>query len=190
MMTFNHPFSKEVICQFYATVQFDIAENGVYSLTWMTKEHLMKAKWEDLAQGLGYELIAPNNFNTFWVHLAHKPVKKEKMIDLYLVGRAMCGSAYDLLPTYDLMLRVFRNTVNPEKGNLDEFHGFLVKLLVLTHLNKGSGKQLDVMDYIWHEMRDCDFFASFPPLLPTSKCHDGSHGSHRLRWLLEHHHPS
>ncbi|KAK1629733.1 hypothetical protein QYE76_004048 [Lolium multiflorum] len=116
LITFNHPFSREVICQFYATVQFDVDENGVHYLTWMTKEHLMKANWEEFAHGLGYQLAAPNNFNVFRVHLAHKPMKKEKMINLYLAGRAVCGSTYELLPTYAIMLRVFRNTVKPQEG--------------------------------------------------------------------------
>jgi hypothetical protein len=45
LMTFNHPYSKEIICQFYATVVFEVNENGDRSLTWMTKEHVMKATW-------------------------------------------------------------------------------------------------------------------------------------------------
>jgi hypothetical protein len=52
LMTFNHPYSKEVICQFYATTQSDVDENGDRSLTWMTKEHLMKASWAEFAQVL------------------------------------------------------------------------------------------------------------------------------------------
>jgi hypothetical protein len=28
LMTFNHPDSKEIICQFYAMVVFDVDENG------------------------------------------------------------------------------------------------------------------------------------------------------------------
>jgi hypothetical protein len=33
LIIFNHPFSREVICQFYVTVQFDVDENGVLSLS-------------------------------------------------------------------------------------------------------------------------------------------------------------
>jgi hypothetical protein len=119
----------------------------------MTKKRLMKSNWEEFAHGLGY-------------HLAHKPMMKDKMINLYLAERVVRGSAYELLPTYEIMLRVFRNTVNPKKENHDEVHGFLVNLLVLTQQNKGIGKQLDSMDYKWHEMRDYAFLCKLPAFAP------------------------
>ena len=166
LMNFNHPFNDEIICQFYSTVNFEQDENEVRSLTWMTKEFVMRASWEEFAHGLGYTAPPPNTPNVFRVHLRHKPMAKDKMIDLYIPGRACCGSAYDLLPTYDIFNRIFRNTLNPKKGNLDEVHGFLVDLLVLTHRNKGRGMQLDSMDYIWHEMRDCSLVRKLPAFAP------------------------
>jgi hypothetical protein len=59
-------------------------------------------------------------------------MSKDKMVNLYIAGRAVCGSAYDLLPTFDIMNRIYRNTVNPKNTNHDEVHGFLVNLLVRT----------------------------------------------------------
>ncbi|KAK1621249.1 hypothetical protein QYE76_026766 [Lolium multiflorum] len=165
LMTFNHPYSKEIICQFYATVVFEVDENGDRSLTWMTKELVMNATREEFANGLGYQL-AHNNLNSFRVHLHPKPMSKDKMVNLYIAGRAVCGSAYDLLPTFDIMNHIYRNTVNPKKSNKDEVHGFLVNLLVLTQQNQGSGKQLDCMDYIWHEMRDCAFLRKLSQFAP------------------------
>jgi hypothetical protein len=73
LMTFNHPDSKEIICQFYAMVVFDVDENGDRSLTWMTKEHVMKATWQEFAKVLGYQL-AHNNLNSFRVHHHPKPM--------------------------------------------------------------------------------------------------------------------
>jgi hypothetical protein len=165
-MNFKHPFNDEIICQFYATVNFEQDENEVRSLTWMTKEFLMRATWEEFANGLGYMAPLPNTPNVFRVHLRNKPMSKDKMIDLYIAGRALWGSAYDFLPTYDIMKRVFRFTVNPNKGNHDEVHGFLVDLLVLTHRNKGCGNQLDSMDYIWLAMRDCALVRKLPAFAP------------------------
>jgi hypothetical protein len=89
-------------------------------------------------------------------------MSKDKMIGFYNAGRACCGSAYDILPTYDIMNRVFHNTFDPKKGNIDEVHGFLVDLLVLTHLNQGCGKQIDSMYDIWHEIRDCSLVRKLP----------------------------
>ncbi|KAK1664063.1 hypothetical protein QYE76_052222 [Lolium multiflorum] len=167
LMTFSHNYSKEVICQFYATVVFLEDEGGLRSLKWMTREHVMEATWEDFARGIGYEL-PDYDTNIFWIHLQAKPMAKEKMVDLYIRGRVLCGSAYNLLLVYDIMNCIYRSTINPKHTNHDEVHGFLVNLLVRTQEMRGRGKQLDVMDYIWHEMRDCAFLRKLPQYGPTS----------------------
>jgi hypothetical protein len=165
LMTFTHDYSKEVICQFYATVVFPEDENEVRLLKWMTKEHVMEVTWEEFTAGLGYQL--PNKYSNFFrSHLQHKPMSKDKMVNLYIPGRVLCGSAYDLLLTYDIMNRIYRNTINPKNTNHDEVHGFLVNLLVRTQENKGSGKQLDIMDDIWHEMQECAFLRKLPQYAP------------------------
>jgi hypothetical protein len=150
-MNFNLSFNDEIICQFYSTVNFEQDENEFCSLTWMTKEYVMRASWKEFDQGLGYT-VPPNTPNVFRVHVLHKPMAKRKMVELYIAKRSCCGSAYDLLPTYDILNRIYRNTVNIKKGNHDEVHDFLVDLLILTQRNKGKGMQLDSMDYIWHDM--------------------------------------
>jgi hypothetical protein len=165
IMTFSHDFSREVICQFYATVVFLEDEGGYRTLKWMTKEHVMEASWQDFARGIGYELPEDDS-NTFRIHLQAKPMAKEKMADLYIRGRMLCGSTKGLLPVYDIMNRIYRSTINPKHTNHDEVHGFLVNLLVRTHELRGRGKQLDVMDYIWHEMRDCAFLRKLPQYAP------------------------
>ncbi|KAK1692594.1 hypothetical protein QYE76_009291 [Lolium multiflorum] len=165
LMTFTYNYSKEVICQFYATAVFLQEESGVRSIKWMTKEHVMEATWDEFARGLGYQLPG-NDINYFRIHLQHRPMSKDKMVNLYLPGRVMCGSAYDLLPTYNIMNRIYRNTINPKHSNQDEVHGFLVKLLLCTHEMKGRGKQLYIMDYIWHEMQDCAFLCKLPQYAP------------------------
>jgi hypothetical protein len=64
------------------------------------------------------------------------------------------------------MNRIYRNTINPKQTNHDEVHGFLVNLLVRTQELKGSGKLLDIMDYIWHEMQACAFLRKLPQYAP------------------------
>ncbi|KAK1619424.1 hypothetical protein QYE76_024941 [Lolium multiflorum] len=165
LMTFTHDYSKEVIFQFYATMVFLEDKNEVRSLKWMTKENVMEATWENFAVGIGYQLLH-NYSNFFRIHLQHKPMSKDMMINLYIPGHALCGSAYNLLPTYDIMNRIYRSTINPKHTNHDEVHGFLINLLVRTQENKGSGKQLDIMDYIWHEMIECAFLRKLPQSAP------------------------
>jgi hypothetical protein len=92
LMTFSHNFSKEVICQFYATVVFLEDEGGFRTLKWMTKEFVMEATWQEFARGIGYDL-PDNETNFLRIHLQPKPMAKEKMTNLYIPGRMLCGSA-------------------------------------------------------------------------------------------------
>ena len=64
------------------------------------------------------------------------------------------------------MLRIYRSVLNPKVGNFDQVHGFLVDMMVLTHLKRGKGLQLDVMDFIWHEMHYVVVMRKTPPFAP------------------------
>ena len=64
------------------------------------------------------------------------------------------------------MLRVYRFVLNPKVGNFDQIHGFLVNMMVLTAQKRGQGLQLDVMDYIWHEMHYAVVMRKTPPFAP------------------------
>ncbi|KAK1680363.1 hypothetical protein QYE76_041211 [Lolium multiflorum] len=55
----------------------------------------------------------------------------------------LCGSAYNLLPVYDIMNRIYRSTINTKDTNHDEVHGFLVNLLVRTDEMRGRGDLLE-----------------------------------------------
>jgi hypothetical protein len=60
----------------------------------------------------------------------------------------VCGLSKDLLPTYDIMLRIYHKTIACKVGNFDEIHGFLVDLMAKTHLMKGQNVKLDVMNFL------------------------------------------
>ena len=62
------------------------------------------------------------------------------------------GQSEDLLPTYEIMFRIFRETLTPRVGNWDQVHGYLIDLLLQCHLRKGSGEKLDVMNVIFEEL--------------------------------------
>ena len=64
----------------------------------------------------------------------------------------MVGFQKNLLKVWDIMHRIYRNTVAPCVGNFDQIHGKLIDLLFESSIMVGQGKILDVMDIIWHEM--------------------------------------
>ena len=118
----------------------------------MTMEKKLSGTWAQFAECMQYPFLPPNAEGYFRAHYSKKPIKKELLADLYMEGEVKLGSQKFLLPVYDIMLRVYRETLNPKVGCHDQIFGFLQNLLYLTHKNKGKGLQLDVMDYIWEEL--------------------------------------
>ena len=64
----------------------------------------------------------------------------------------MVGYQKNLLKVWDIMHRIFRNTLTPRVGNFDQMHGKMIDLMHESHIMQGQGKKLDVMDVMWHEM--------------------------------------
>ena len=107
----------------------------------MTHDQVMSATWAEFAAGIGYSDLPRDAPGVFRVHLRDRPMVKDQMVDadLYIAGRALAGSAYHLLPTYDIMLRIYRSVLNPKVGNFDQVHGFLVNMMILTAQKRGKG---------------------------------------------------
>ena len=153
LMEFSHAFDEDLVAQFFATVKMTETEEGERSLQWMTHDKVLSATWQEFATLLGYSDLPADSPGYFRVHNLDRPMVKDKMVeaDLYIPGWEAAGSSYKLLPTYDIMLRIYRDVLNPKVGNFDQVHGYLVNMMVLTATKRGAGQRLDVMDYIWIE---------------------------------------
>src|SRR3954466_1810369 len=142
----------------------------------MTQGAIKEATLAEFAAILGYEDRGHDTTCGFRCHLRDHPSKKDVLTPLYIQGHGVAGKIKDLLPMYDILHRIFRETVAPRAGNKDEIHGFSVDLLFNTFLNRDSGTALDVMDYIWNEMvaaahsRRVPPFASYIMALIVAKC--------------------
>ena len=53
---------------------------------------------------------------------------------------------------FEILHRVYRETIAPRVGNWDEVHGYMFDLLKLSYENQGKGKKLDVMDWMWNDL--------------------------------------
>jgi hypothetical protein len=67
---------------------------------------------------------------------------------------------------YDILHRIFRETISAKTGNFDEMHGFTVDLMYRCYANRGKGLQLNVMDYLLQEMSQAMFDRRVPPYAP------------------------
>lgn len=149
-MLCKNNYDPTLVAQFYATVHFS---SGVdKSFTWMSRNNRCTATLAEFAALLGYRVIDDREPCYYHCHSYGKPMTKDRLEPLYMEGTVAHGFIKYLLPTWDIMNRIIRETIAPKVGNVDQIHGFQVDFLVKAHENKGKGLRLDVMDFLWNEM--------------------------------------
>jgi hypothetical protein len=152
LMEFNHVVDEDIIAQFYATVHLN--KTNVREIIWMTRDKVMSATWAQFGVCMGYPVVdEPTPAGLFRIHIERRPTAKKYLAPLYFPGWGVPGDTKHLLPVYDIMHQIYREVLNPKVGNIDQIYGFMIDLLLLTHQNRGSGLQLDVMDFIWNEIQ-------------------------------------
>jgi hypothetical protein len=103
----------------------------------------------------------------FQFHKLIRPMTKDNLGELYIHGRWGLVQSKVLILVYDIRHRLSPKVLNSMVGNFDEIHAFfLIDLLYLTHMNKGKGLMLDMMDCIWNELQWAISTGRLLPMLP------------------------
>ena len=123
-------YSVSLIHQFYATVVFDSSED--IGMTWMSGRQRLTSSFREFAQILGCPFHGLTTAAGARMHVHGVSYNKHVMTDLYQPGGRI-GSQNGLLPTYDILLRMFRWTIAPIAGNADNIAGALVNLMAKAH---------------------------------------------------------
>ncbi|KAK1647072.1 hypothetical protein QYE76_064877 [Lolium multiflorum] len=164
IMELNKDYDIGLIQQFYATVHFE--QDEARTFRWMTHERLLESNLAKFGSALGYPRYPGIDANGWRCHDSSFAQTREVLEYLYIKGWGIPGKSADLLPTWDIMLRVYRETIGPKGGNLDELHLYEVDLMANSFAKKGTGERLDVMDYIYHEMWSCVMEKKLPSFAP------------------------
>ncbi|KAK1615955.1 hypothetical protein QYE76_021472 [Lolium multiflorum] len=164
IMELNKDYDIGLIQQFYATVHFDSDEAKTFR--WMSHERLLESNLAKFGSALGYPRLPGVDANGWRCHDSSFSQPREVLENLYIKGWGVPSKSADLLPTWDIMLRVYRETIGPKGGNLDELHLYEVDLMANSFAKKGTGEKLDVMDYIYNEMWSCVMEKKLPSYAP------------------------
>jgi hypothetical protein len=134
LMQFNHVIDEDTVAQFYATVHLN--KTNEREIIFMTRDKMMKATWAQFGECLGYPIVDdPTIASLFRVHTKTRPMEKKYLAPLLILGWGVPGDSKHLLPVYDIMHQIYREVLNPKVGNIDQIHGFMIDLLILTHQN-------------------------------------------------------
>ncbi|KAK1627091.1 hypothetical protein QYE76_001406 [Lolium multiflorum] len=180
---FHHPYNVDVIGQFFATVYVD--NDDAKTMAWMTEGRMLHGTWGQFVEWLGYPVLTDNTEGYFRAHNTPKPIDKALLAYLYLEGEVVYGSQKFLRPVYDILLRIYREVLNPKLDMMDYlweefwscimsrkspvFAPYFMCFICSRWENAGYGKHLDDVNYLPHKHKDLKVKAHpLPPRLPAN----------------------
>jgi hypothetical protein len=145
-------YDKELIIQFYSSLV--IMNDDEHTLKWMYGSTQCTTTFYDFADALGslFEGPTPLGARVFSLETPNK----DSLFELYTFSGKV-GTITRLLPRYDQLQRLFRDTITPSGGNNDAIQTSLIDLLYHAHLCATSDGEnasfwIDVIDFILNEM--------------------------------------
>jgi hypothetical protein len=168
LMVFKQDYNPSLIQQFYAMLEFDSRDE--VGFTWMLGDVRKSSTIARFGQLLGYRFDGIHRPRGARLHLGTTEYNKRKIQCLYGPG-GKAGETANLLPLYDILLRMFRANIAPSGGNNDSIRGGLVHLLHHARLvfeagRECEGMELDVMYFIFSEMKIAMLDKKIPPYAP------------------------
>ena len=126
IMQFNKDFDADLVAQFYATVH--LGTDGDRTLTWMTNGKRLSVKWRAFMELLD---VVDNGLETPVGFRPHRNVTSTHKQALWpyctvKVHPVTEKKTYELYPYLDILHRIFRETLFPRIGNLDQVHSCLL----------------------------------------------------------------
>jgi hypothetical protein len=149
-------------------LEFDTRDE--VGFTWMSHEVRKSSTIARFGKLLGYRFDGIHSPRGAHMHLDTTEYNKRKIQCLYGPG-GKAGETANLLPLYDILLRMFRANISPSGGNNDSIRGGLVHLLhhALLAFEAGrecEGMEIDVMHFIFSEIKIAMLDKKIPPYAP------------------------
>ncbi|XP_071685003.1 uncharacterized protein [Lolium perenne] len=162
IMKIQCDYSPELVKQFFATLAIKTDEER--TMEWMSGSTHCSATLHRFASILGVSIDEGRRL--------HGPQQADKnaLANLY-TSEGRIGFTKGLLLIYSQLLRFFRATICPSGGNNDAIRGVLVDLMHLSYKCARDGDEvrdytLDIMDFIFHEIRDAMVSRTTIPYAP------------------------
>ena len=124
LMGLHENYSDDLVAQFYSTVAFHGDNDD--EITWMTLDKKLKSTWQDFGNILGYPPAADGTSVGWKVHIGQNASRPDVLAPLYIPGWGHVGEVAHLQSTWDIMNRVYLNTIAPKSGNYDQIHAWSI----------------------------------------------------------------
>ncbi|KAM0871134.1 hypothetical protein ACQ4PT_039597 [Festuca glaucescens] len=142
-------FCPELVAQFYATIWFK--EDNARHMTFMCGNHRFDTTFGEFAASLGYPWCFANEDHGFKIH-SHQEFDSEMIEFCYPMEEPNLPFIADMYPHYNLLAKIFRDSIVIKSGDVSTVCGFMVNLMYYTKPSRV--RNIDVMDFIYHEIRN------------------------------------
>ena len=130
LMKIQQNYNVFVVHQFFATLVFGAGDE--HPMTWMTGHMTCKSNFKEFVDLLGYPFLGANEACGLRMHSHVRDYDKKKLAPLY-EDKDCIGTSSGLHTIYNLLLRLFRETIAPRDDNIDEIRPGTVNLLMYAH---------------------------------------------------------
>lgn len=120
-------------------------------MKWMTKDRVLEATLKEFAEYFGYVDSGTLEVSGWRSHDNALSSSKDSIAHITIENGTPKKIAH-LVQPFEILHRIYRETLMPRVGNWDEVHGFMFDLLKNSKEIQGTGENLDVMDCIHHEL--------------------------------------
>jgi hypothetical protein len=168
LMDIQCHYNEKIIQQFYATLSFE--KNEALTFKWMIGDEMHQSDFYEFARLLNYGFQGFSVPVGYRVHQHGAHPDKNRLAPLYS-SSGKIGTIVGLLPLYNILLRMFPESISPAGGNRDAIRSTLIELMYLSHRcymseDPNEDFSLDVMHYIFNEMHDAMISKRIPAYAP------------------------
>ena len=153
LMTVSTVFYPDLIKQFYANVFFSITERRERVLTWMTAETQCSATMAEFGVLIGLEVlqVAPSYVR---LHLSRQLTPAIGLRHCYPPGKfTLQPKVAHMYPFWKATYQILRNCLACKFGEVSLARGMMINCLYNIYPLFQKRKQIDLLDFIWHEMK-------------------------------------
>ena len=137
LMKFNYHYIEYYITEFFSTVFF--VNDDARTLKWMTKDRMLECTLKEFGELLGYSDSGTSEPSGWRNHENELSSSKESIAHITMDGGTP-GKTAHLVQPFEILHRIYRETVMPRVGNWDEVHGYMFDLLKNSKEKQGDRK--------------------------------------------------
>ena len=152
LMSVRDSFSPELVKEFYATVYF--SQEGPRTMHWMSAGTKCSATLAEFGALFDIAEVPFQPLSFLRIHVSKMMKHEDGIKHCYAESGSLHSPKVAFMsPFWHTIHAIFRNTINQKLGEKGEVRNYLVNLMFHVVSAKNRNRRLDILDYMWEEMK-------------------------------------